>query len=277
MLQWCFGRPVTSASTPDARQPFADRHQHPRQVLVSLGVAARHHLLDLGVLLRVERGERKVLELPLEVLDAEPVSQRRVDVEGLLSGARCFHSGMTAMVLMLWSRSASLIDENPPVARHRDEHLSDRGRLLGLFGVELQPVQLGDAVDDRRHLGAEALLDLLEREPGVLDRVVEDRGGHRPRVETQSGDDAGDGQRVGDVGLARAADLARGGPLRPAGRRARPGRAGVVETGVAGRPAARERLQQTLEPGRPRGGAAERSRVTIPSKVPGAGPDQRQW
>ena len=39
---------------------------------------------DLLVLIGVELGERQVFQLPLDVPHAEPVRERRVDVEGLL-------------------------------------------------------------------------------------------------------------------------------------------------------------------------------------------------
>src|SRR5690606_40588441 len=76
-----------------------------------------------------------------------------------------------------------------------------------LARVELDPVQLGDAVDDRRDLDAEVVLDLLEGGAGVLDGVVQQRGGDGHVVEAEVGDDAGDGHRVLDVGLARVARL----------------------------------------------------------------------
>ena len=42
---------------------------------------------------------------------------------------------------------------------------------------------------------------------GVLDRVVQQRGGERDVVEAEVGDDQRHAERVGDVGLAGAADL----------------------------------------------------------------------
>jgi len=47
--------------------------------------------------------------------------------------------------------------QHAPVLGHGDEHLADGGRLLLLLGVELQAVELGDAVDDRGDLIAELL------------------------------------------------------------------------------------------------------------------------
>ena len=68
-------------------------------------------------------------------------------------------------------------------------------------------VELGDAVDDRGDVGAELALDVVGGDGGVLDRVVEQRGGDGDVVEAEVGEDQRDPERVGDVGLARAADL----------------------------------------------------------------------
>ena len=86
-------------------------------------------------------------------------------------------------------------------------------------------------------------LDRLERQPGVLHRVVQQRGGHGLRVEAQLGHDGRHGHRVRDVGLARAPELplvgraARCGPPRRSSR-CRP-RAGAGRTRPAAAPAGR--------------------------------------
>jgi hypothetical protein len=53
-------------------------------VALAVGAALGDHRLDLRVLARVERLEGEILELPLERVDAEPVRERRVDLERLL-------------------------------------------------------------------------------------------------------------------------------------------------------------------------------------------------
>ncbi len=99
-------------------------------------------------------------------------------------------------------------EQYPPVLGHGDEHLADGGRLLLLFGVELEPVELGDAVDDRGDLVAELLGHPLLGDAGVLDCVVQQGRRDGDLVQSQVGGDIGDGDGVGDVGLAGAAELA---------------------------------------------------------------------
>ena len=68
-------------------QPVAHLLEHLGEVEVALGRPGGDHVVDLGVALRVQGGEGEVLELLLDVLHAEAVGQRRVDVERLLGGA----------------------------------------------------------------------------------------------------------------------------------------------------------------------------------------------
>ncbi len=257
-----------------AREPVAHGDQHPRQVLVALGVAHRDHLLDLRVLLRVQGREREVLELPLEILDAEPVSQRRVDVEGLLRGPALLPLGHHGDRPHVVETVGELDHEDAPVARHRDEHLADGGGLLGLLRVELEPVELGDTVDDRRHLGPEALLDLVERQARVLDGVVEDGRGDRPRVEAQVSDDARDCKRMGDVGLPRAPHLAAVDLVgEVAGTHHQVATLVVEACGTRLEPLDDSR-QQRLEPRRPAGRGGRALEGYHPFKVPAVGPGQ---
>ncbi len=189
-------------------EALAHVHQDLLEVLLALGRPGGDHLLDLGVALRVQRGEGQVLELPAHLLHAEAMGQRRVDVEGLLGRAPLLpfgHDGERAHVVQ---PVGQLDQQDPPVVGHGDEHLADGRGLLRLLRVELEAVQLGHAVDHLGHPVAEGRLDGVEGQSGVLDRVVEEGGGHRLRVEPELGHDRGHGHGVGDVGLAGAPELA---------------------------------------------------------------------
>ena len=94
------------------------------------------------------------------------------------------------------------------VAHHREQHLAEAlGLRLGA-ALELDLVELGDAVDELGDRRAESLGDLLLGDRRVLDDVVQDRRDHRLRIEAQVGEQVGDRDGMGDVRLARAALLA---------------------------------------------------------------------
>jgi hypothetical protein len=177
------------------------------QVHLALGAPRGDEMLELGEPLGVQRSERQILELLLDLLDTQPVSERGVDVEGLLCDAALLvgrHGGQGAHVV---EPIGQLDHQHPQIAGHGDQHLAHRGGLLRLTRVELQTLELGDAVDDVGHLGAEVLQDVRQRDLGVFDRVVEQCGGHRHLVETDVGDDASNSERMIDVALAARAGL----------------------------------------------------------------------
>jgi hypothetical protein len=99
-----------------------------------------------------------------------------------------------------------LHEEHTDVAGHRHDHLADVLGLGQLTAAELELVELGEPVDDPRDLVAELPLDVAEADRGVLDRVVEEGGGQGGGVQTEVGEDRGDGDGVLDVGVTRLAD-----------------------------------------------------------------------
>ena len=188
-------------------QPAPHVFEHLREIQLALRRAVRHHVVDLGVALRMQRGEREVLELLLHVLHAEAVRQRRVDVDRLASDALLLARGQRGERRHVVEPVGQLDDEDAHVLRHRHEHLAHRGGLLRLLRVELDALELRDTVDDAGDVGAELRGDVLERDVRVFDRVVQEGGGDGDVVETEVGDDRGDRQRVMDVRLPRLAHL----------------------------------------------------------------------
>ena len=139
----------------------------------------------------------------------------------------CFHSGMAAMVCMLCRRSASLMSRT-------------RGSLAMATSILRMVAACWACLESKRTRsslvtpstmaatsGPNSRLDLGEAEAGVLDRVVEQGGGDGHVVEAEAGQDGRHRQRVGDVGLARVAQLALRGPGRPP---RRPGRSWPVSS-----------------------------------------------
>ena len=194
---------------PDAELGQAGLHvaQHLREVDVALGRPPLDHLVDLGVAPGVQRRERQVFELLLHVLHAEPVGQRRVDVERLACRALLLELGQGGDGAQVVEPIGQLDDQHPDVLGDGDDHLAHRRGLLLLLGVVRHPLELGDAVDDPGQARAELALELGEADVGVLDRVVQQRARDGDVVEPLPGHDRGHRHGMADVGLARLAGL----------------------------------------------------------------------
>ena len=168
-----------------------DLGDDPGEVDVALGRAGAHQVVELGVALRVQRGEAEILELLLHLLHPQAVGQGGVDVEGLLRDAPLLLGAQRGQRAHVVEPVGQLDDQDPEVLGHGHQHLAHGGGLLLLLGVEAQPVELGHPVDDGGQVAAEGLLEVGQLDVGVLDRVVQQRGGDGGVVETDVGHDAG--------------------------------------------------------------------------------------
>ena len=115
--------------------------------------------------------------------------------------------GMCAMVRMLCSRSASLTSKHAHILGDRQQQLAQVFRLLGLARDEVEPLELGQPFDQVADVLAEQLVDLGARRLGVLDGVVQQRRRDRGIIELVIGEDRGDFERMGEIGIARGALL----------------------------------------------------------------------
>ena len=163
--------------------------------------------LDLLVLARVQRCEREVLELPLDRVDAEPMRDRRVDLQGLLGLVDLLLLGQRADRAHVVEAIGELDEDDPDVRGHRDHHLAVVLGLRLVAAREGDASELGDAVDQRGDLVAEALADLVERRARVLDGVVQQRGAQRLGVQAHARADLGHADRVDDELLTGLAPL----------------------------------------------------------------------
>ena len=162
---------------------------------------------DLAVRAGVQGLEGEVLELPLDLLHAEAVRERGVDLERLGRDAPLLRFGEDPERAHVVQAVGELDEQHADVARHRDDHLADVLGLLVLPRAEVESLELREPVDDARHLGSEALLDVVDGRRRVLDRVVQQRRLERRRVESQVGEDARHRDRMRDEVLARTPSL----------------------------------------------------------------------
>ncbi len=160
------------------------------------------------VAVRIQGPKPQILELELDRIQAEPLGDRRIDFQGFAGAAapldRRHHSEGAHVVHAV----GEFDHDDADVAHHRQQHLAEAFGLRLLTVLELNLVQLADAVDqlghdlseDRRYLG------LGGRR--VFDDIVQNRRDQRVGIQTQIGENVGDGDRVGDVRFARNALLA---------------------------------------------------------------------
>ncbi len=157
---------------------------------------------DRLVGLRVEVLEGQILQLLAHFLDAHAAGERRVDVEGLLGDPLPLlrrHELQRAHVVQA---VGELDEQHPHVVGDGEQELAEILALRGPLRDEVEPLDLGEAVDEGADLGAEGLVDLLQRRLGVLDRVVQHRRRDGGVVELQVGEDGRDFEGMAEEQVA---------------------------------------------------------------------------
>ena len=99
--------------------------------------------------------EREVLELPLDRVDAEPMGERREDLERLLRLLVLLGLGHRLDRAHVVQPVGELDQDDPDVRGHRDDHLAVVLGLRLVVRLERDPGQLRDAVDEPGDLLAE--------------------------------------------------------------------------------------------------------------------------
>ncbi len=176
------------------------------QIAVALGERVEplhHHRIGFGI----EGAEGQVLQLLAHFLHAHAPGQRRIDVERLLGNAPSRfrrHEFQRAHVVQAVGK---LHQENADVVGNGQQQFAQVLGLLGLARDQLQPLQLGQALDQRADFRSEDLVDLGPRRLGVLDRVVKQGGDDGRVVELQVGEDRRHFERVREIWIAGGAGL----------------------------------------------------------------------
>ena len=101
-----------------------------------------------------------------------------------------------------------LDEDDADVVHHRQQHLPEILRLPLLARRERNRAQLGHPLDHVGDVGAEELLDSLDRRLRVLDDVVQEPGRDGHDVQLHVGELVGYLQRVHEIGFTGVPDLA---------------------------------------------------------------------
>jgi hypothetical protein len=138
---------------------------------------------------------------------AHPSGERRVDVEGFLGDAFARVRRHVVERAHIVQPIGELDQQYPHVVGDRQQELAQILRLLGFLGDEVELLELGQALDQRADIRAEHLVDLGAGGGGVLDGVVQERRRDGRVVELEIGEDRGDLERMGKIGIAGGAPL----------------------------------------------------------------------
>ena len=157
------------------------------------------HLVAVGI----QGAKSQVLQFQLDGVQAEALRDGGVDLEGLAGDAAALDRGHDAQRAHVVHAVGELDHDDADVAHHRQQHLAEALRLRLLAVLELDLVELADAVDQFGDDLAEYRGDLGLGGRGVFDDVVQDRRHQGVGVHAQVRQDVGDRDRVGDVRLAR--------------------------------------------------------------------------
>ena len=152
------------------------------QQLALVALRAPQRPLEHLVAKRMKRLEPEVFELELDRVHAEPIRDRRIDVERLARDTALLLDRQRGDRAHVVRAVGELDEDDPQVLRHREQHLAEALGLRLRGAVELQVVDLADAVDQQRDVVAEPLLDLRQGARSVFYDVVQQRGLDGPGV-----------------------------------------------------------------------------------------------
>ncbi len=184
--------------------------QPARQLILNLRDQAQAAIFQRGQplgddakALRVELLEGEVLQLVAHLLHAHAAGQRRIDVDGLLGGAAAGLRRHVAQGAHVVQAVSQLDQQDANVVGDRQQQLAQVLGLLGFAGDEIEPLQLGQPLDQMADIVAEQLIDFGPGGSGILDGVMQERGGDGRIIELEFGQDRGDFQRMREIGIAR--------------------------------------------------------------------------
>ena len=109
------------------------------------------------------------------LVHADAAGERRIDVERLLGDAAARLRRHVLEGAHVVQPVGELDQQHAHVVGDRQQELAQVLRLLGLARDEVEPLQLGEALDQLADVLAEQLVDLGAGGLGVLDGVVQQR------------------------------------------------------------------------------------------------------
>ncbi len=173
----------------------------------AIAAGAAHRFAQHARAHGVERLEAQLFQLVLHGVNTEAVGDGGEDLEGFPGDAAAFVWSQGAQGAHVVGAVGELDQDDPDILGHGHHHLAEVLGLGLLAIAKLQLVELGDA---RYQLGdgiAKQLGQIGLGDRGIFDDVVQ-HGCHQGfMIEAHVAKNAGNGNRVGDIGLAAGTHL----------------------------------------------------------------------
>ena len=192
-----------AAVTELARQLLFDLRNQSDVALFQRVEALADHRIGVGI----ELAKRQILELLAQLVHAHAAGERRIDVDGLLGRAAARLRRHMADGAHVVQTIGQLDQQHAHVVGDRQQELAQVLGLLRFLGDEVELGELGQPLDQTADVLAKQLVDLGASRMGVLDGVVQQRGGDGRIVELEIGEDRRDLERMGEVRIAGGALL----------------------------------------------------------------------
>ncbi|MNJ46079.1 hypothetical protein D3C77_412000 [compost metagenome] len=151
--------------------------------------------------------ERQLLQLGGDGVDADRPAQRGVDFQRLAADALALLGLHIVKGAHVVQAVRQLDQQHPHVARNGEDEFAQVLGLARMLGLKLQSRQLGHAFDQDGDLLAEHGGDVVAGSRSILDHVVQQGGDDGRRVQAIVRQDAGDLDRMGEIGVARGSQL----------------------------------------------------------------------
>ena len=203
-----FSRPYTSAGRSAAGQRALDRFEDLLDHFAAVAARRLDRFRQRPVAHRIQVRERQVLQLAVDVVQAQPVRDRHVHFHRLGGDAALLGRRHVLERAHVVQAVGQLDQDDAHVRRHRQQHLAEVFRLRFDQALEFDFFELGQAVDEGGDRRAEAFDQLFLLDVLVFHHVVQQRGHDGLGVKLPVGADFGDRDRMDNVGFARLADLA---------------------------------------------------------------------
>ena len=149
----------------------------------------------------------QILQFIAHALHAHAPGQRRVDVQRFLGNARLLVLRHKMQCAHIVQPVGELDQQHAHIIGNGQQKLAEILGLGGTLGHQVEPLQLGQALDQSADFATEQLVDFLACRRGVFDRVMQHGGNNRRVVEFQIGQNGRHFQRMRKIRIARRALL----------------------------------------------------------------------